>query len=159
MLLGPWYSIDIVTWLLKACRSLEQPALPCFCARVWQSAIFIKDWTHFYCRWLMRKVSAPMLGIAQDAKYHFTINDLLLKKNRQLWEECLLEMAEMITYASRERLLLQENKLKQIVSILKIIVTVVRPFPKSSILISMCRKFRDKNDKSNLGQPEGTLGK
>lgn len=42
----------------------------------------------------MRKVSPRTLDIAQDAKYHFTINDLLQKENRQVGEESLLEMAE-----------------------------------------------------------------
>ena len=57
----------------------------------------------------------------------------------------------MAQTASRERLLLQEYKLKQIVSVLEITETAMRPVPKTSYLIPMCRKFRDKNAGLTLG--------
>lgn len=57
----------------------------------------------------------------------------------------------MAQTASREGLLLQENKLKQIVSVLEITETAMRPVPKTSYLIPMCRKFRDKNAGLTLG--------
>lgn len=57
----------------------------------------------------------------------------------------------MAQTASREGLLLQENNLKQIVSVLEIIETAMRPVPKTSYLIPMCGKFRDKNVGLTLG--------
>lgn len=44
-----------------------------------------------------------------------------------------------------------ESKLKQIVSVLEITETAMRPVPKTSYLIPMCRKFRDKNAGLTLG--------
>lgn len=60
-------------------------------------------------------------------------------------------MLDIVKTASKERLLLQENKLKQIVSVLEIIETAMRPVPQTFYLIPMCRKFRDKNVGLTLG--------
>lgn len=52
---------------------------------------------------------------------------------------------------------MRENKLKLITKILEVTEAAMRPLPKFSyVILTMCRKFTDKNDRSNPGSPERT---
>lgn len=42
--------------------------------------------------------SSPRLDIAQESNYHFIINDILQKDNKQVGEQSLLEIAETDSY-------------------------------------------------------------